>query len=120
MHRLTARFLLLFALVGTFAPLAPAGTAAPKHACCLRKSVHQCHSPVSESDQRSISDTSCCNRSDGRRAVTTSQWAHAQPTTTAAFVQDIEARITESHTATPAAKRFSSQSTRAPPQISIA
>jgi hypothetical protein len=118
MHRVTARFLLLFALVGTFAPLALAATGAPEHACCLRKGVHQCHASAPESDQRSIRDS--CRYRDGCRAVTTSQWAHAQPTTTAAFVQDIEARITESQTATPAAKRFSSQSTRAPPQISIA
>jgi hypothetical protein len=119
MHRLTARFLLLFAIVGTFAPLALAGTAAPQHACCLRKGVHQCHGSAPESDRRSIHDTSCCNH-DGRRAVTTSQWAQALQATTAAFVQDIEARIAESRTDSPDAKRFSSQSTRAPPEISIA
>jgi len=119
MHRLTARLLLLLAFVGTLAPLALAATAAPEHACCLRKGVHLCHGSAPESDQRSIRDASCCNH-DGCRAATTSQWAHAQPTTTAAFVQDVEARIGESRTATPAAKRFSLQSTRAPPQTSIA
>ncbi len=118
MHRLTARFLLLFALVGTFAPLALAATAAPEHACCLRKGVHQCHGSAPESDQRSIRES--CRYRDGCRAVTTSQWAHTQPTTTAAFVRDVEARIAESPAASPDAMRFSSQSTRAPPQISIA
>jgi hypothetical protein len=119
MHRLTARFLLLFALVGTFAPLALAATAAPEHACCLRKGIHQCHGSAPESDQRTLRDASCCDR-DNCRAVTTSQWAHAQPATSAALMQNVEARLAESHSAAPAAKRFSSQSTRAPPQISIA
>jgi len=118
MQRLTARFLLLFALAGTFVPLALAATAAPEHACCLRKGVHQCHGSVPESDQRSIRDTSCCPR-DGR-AVTTSQWAHAQPSVTSVVTQNIEARIAEPHSESPATKRFASQSTRAPPHISIA
>jgi hypothetical protein len=118
MHRLTARFLLLIALVGTFVPLALAATAAPEHACCLRNGVHQCHGSAPESDQRSIRDS--CRYHDGCRAVTSSQWAHAQPTTTAALLQDIKARVPESRIASPDAKRFSSQSTRAPPQISIA
>jgi hypothetical protein len=118
MRRLTARFLLLFALVGTFAPLALAATAAPEHACCLRKGVHQCHGSVPESDQRSIRDS--CRYHNGCRAVATSQWAHAQPSMIAPVAPNVEARIAESHTASPDAKRFSSQSTRAPPQISIA
>ena len=42
MHRLTARLLLLFALVGNLVPLALAAGAAPPHACCLRKGVHRC------------------------------------------------------------------------------
>jgi hypothetical protein len=119
MHRLTARFLLLFALVGTFAPLALAATAAPEHACCLRKGVHQCHGSAPESDQRSIRDS--CRYHDGCRAVTTSQWAHAQPRSSDTVRAEIvKARIAESPAASPDAKRFSSQSTRAPPQISIA
>ncbi|MGA2348115.1 MAG: hypothetical protein ABSF93_19045 [Candidatus Sulfotelmatobacter sp.] len=118
MHRLTARFLLLFALVGTFAPLALAATAAPEHACCLRKGVHQCHGSVPESDQRFIRDS--CRYHDGYRAVTTSQWAHAQPQVATPFARSVKARIAESPAASPDAMRFSSQSTRAPPQISIA
>lgn len=119
MHRLTARFLLLLALVGSFAPLALAATAAPEHACCLRKGVHQCHGSAPESDQRSIRNTSCCNH-DCCRAATTSQWAHAQPPVTAPFAPNIETRILEARISSPATQRFSSQSTRAPPQISIA
>ena len=37
MHRLTARLLLFFALVGSLVPVALAASAAPTHACCLRK-----------------------------------------------------------------------------------
>jgi len=119
MQRLTARFLLLLALAGTFVPLALAATAAPEHDCCLRKGVHQCHGSAPESDQSTIRDTSCCHH-DCCRAVTTSQWAHAQPPVTAGFAQRIEARLAESRAESPAAKLFSPQSTRAPPQISIA
>ncbi|MGP0019667.1 MAG: hypothetical protein ACLPHP_13930 [Candidatus Sulfotelmatobacter sp.] len=119
MQRLTARFLLLLALVGTFVPLALAATAAPEHACCLRKGVHQCHGSAPESDQRSIRDTSCCHH-DGCRAVTTPQWANTQPPVTAPFQQNVETSLAESRADSPATKLFSSQSTRAPPQISIA
>jgi hypothetical protein len=119
MHRLTARFLLLFALAGTFAPLALAATAAPPHACCLRKAAHQCHGSGPETDQRAIQDTGCCNHDCGR-AVTTSQWAHAQPLATTFTAQIIEARLAESRPDSPITKLFSSRSTRAPPQVSIA
>jgi len=119
MHRLTARFLLLLALVGTFVPVALAATSAPQHACCLRIAAHQCHGSAPESDQRSVRDTACCHRDCGR-AVTTSQWASPQPWAQSVIDQSIEARISESRTDSPASKLFSSQSTRAPPQISIA
>jgi hypothetical protein len=119
MHRLTARFLLLFALVGTFAPLALAMTAAPPHACCLRKAAYQCHGSAPESDQRTIQDAGCCNHDCGR-AVTTSQWAHAQPSTTSFTAQNVEARVAELHSGTPASKLCPSQSTRAPPLVSLA
>jgi hypothetical protein len=119
MPRLTARFLLLFALVGTVAPPALAAIAAPSHNCCVRKGVRQCHGSSPESDQHSIRNTSCCNR-DGCRAATTPQWAHAQPRMRAPLAQIVEARISESRSGAPTTKLFSSQSTRAPPQVSIA
>lgn len=119
MYRLTAKFLLLFALAGTFAPLALAAASATPHACCLRMAAHQCHRPRLESGQRTIHDASCCNH-DWRRAVTKSQWACPQPRTASAIARDIEACIDESHAGTPPSPRFSSQSTRAPPPASIA
>jgi len=117
MQRLTARFLLLFALVGTFVPLALALTAEPPHACCLRKSAHQCHG--SDPDERAIRSSSCCNQ-DYRRAVTTSQWAHPQPSLSSVSMQTVEARRIESRVDAPATELFASQSTRAPPQVSLA
>ncbi len=119
MQRLIARFLLLFALVGTFVPLALAVTATPPHACCLRKAPHQCHGSSTESGQRAISSTACCNH-DCCRAVTTSQSAHPEPVLAPGFAQYVEAGIVESTSAVPAVKLLASQSPRAPPQVSIA
>src|SRR5271169_1781281 len=116
MQRLIARFLLLFALAGTFVPLALAATAAPPHACCLRKSFHQCHG--SDPDERAIRSAACCNH-DCCRAVTTSQCAHPQPRMTALFPQNVSARAAELNPDSPAADLSASQSTRAPPQVSL-
>jgi len=118
MQRLTARFLLLFALAGTFVPLALAATAAPPHACCLRNGVHQCHGSGPESDERSIRDTACCNH-DCCRAVTTSQCAHPQPRMTALFPHNVSACAAELNPDFRAAVLSASQSTRAPPQVSL-
>jgi hypothetical protein len=116
MQRLTAKLLLLFALVGTFVPLALAVTAAPPHACCLRKAVHQCHG--SDPDERAIRGNSCCGPNSSR-AVTTSQFAHPGTSLASISAQTVEAQVAESRTKTPATKLFASQSTRAPPQVSI-
>ena len=120
MQRLTARLMLLFALVGTFAPLALALTTAPAHACCIRKSPHQCHSaPGAETDQVAAHSTSCCNQ-DCRRAVTTSGWANPQSVQTAVFARNISSHVTESHPSFLATHLRSSRSPRAPPYFSIA
>jgi hypothetical protein len=117
MPRLTARFLLVFALVGTFVPLALAITAEPQHACCLRKSAHQCHG--SDPDERAIRSNSCCNQNNSR-AVTTSQWAHPRSSLASLSVRTVDARLAESRVEAPANELLSSQSTRAPPQVSFA
>jgi hypothetical protein len=123
MQRLTARFLLLFALVGTFVPLAVAATAAPPHSCCLRKSAHKCHQPASaaadESDQRSIHGAGCC-RHDCCRAVTTSHSADPQSSPSSLFAPDVEGSVAASYSSALATGLLASQSSRAPPQISIA
>jgi hypothetical protein len=120
MHRLIARFLVLVALVGNFAPLALAAVAPPSHACCVRKAVHHCHdSAISEAEQLLIRSASCCQH-DCCRAVTTAQWAHAQPRAAAGFAQNVEAHLGQSNPASLDTTRFSFQSTRAPPHLSVA
>ncbi|MGA7399798.1 MAG: hypothetical protein WCC99_02285 [Candidatus Sulfotelmatobacter sp.] len=115
MHRLTARLLLLFALLGSVAPIAFAVTAPPPHACCLRKGVHHCHeSPGSESDQPVIQDASCCH-GDCARAVTTAQWAHPQPKLAAFFLQANNVRLAACRPHSPTAASVEFQSSRAPP-----
>jgi hypothetical protein len=119
MQRLTARFLLLFALFGTFVPLVLAATAAPQHSCCLRKAAHQCHTTATDSDQRTIHGAGCCNH-DSCRAVTTSQWADPQPSLAPLYAPNVEGCIAVSHAGALATELFASQSTRAPPQVSLA
>jgi hypothetical protein len=77
MHRLTARLLLLVALLGTFAPSALLALATPPHACCVRK-AHRCHDSIDPDTELAIRDASCCNR-EASRAVTTAKWARPQP-----------------------------------------
>jgi hypothetical protein len=116
MQRLTAKLLLLFALVGTIAPIAMAVTA-PQHACCLRK-THHCHESASaETTELAVSSQTCDH--DCCRAASTSQWANPQLGIRPALVQNVETHITDSHPRTPAAQHSPSQSTRAPPQISV-
>lgn len=115
MHRLTARLLLLFALAGNLVPLATALTAAPSHACCVRKAAHHCHEPaVADSSQLVIRDTSCCGH-DCCRAVTTAQWAHPQLKLTAFFLHSIDVHLAVSKSDFLAAASVEFQSSRAPP-----
>jgi hypothetical protein len=117
MQRLTAKFLLLFALVGTIVPLAMAVTA-PQHACCVRK-THHCHESASpDSTQLAISAQTC--EHDCCRAVSTSHGANSQLRISPAVVQNIETYTNNSQPRTPAAQHSASLSTRAPPQLAIA
>jgi hypothetical protein len=120
MQRLIARLLLLFVLAGTLIPLALAETAAPAHACCVRKGVHQCHSSGStESQQLAVRSTGCCGQ-DCCRAARTSQWASPQPWAKAGLVQNVTVRKIELQPSTPITGVSAFQSTRAPPKPSIA
>lgn len=115
MHRLTARFLLLAALVGNFIPLALAITAAPPHTCCLRKAVHRCHdSLISETEQPVIRDASCCSHNCGHVVVTT-RWVHAQPKLAAFSLRASKVRLAASQPDSPATAPIGFQSSRAPP-----
>jgi hypothetical protein len=68
MHRLTARFLLVLLLVGTFA-VALALSAPPPHACCLRKPLQDHGSASPEFQSAGTEHNNCCP------PVTTAQWA---------------------------------------------
>jgi hypothetical protein len=115
MHRLTAKFLLLFALVGSLVPLALAVTAPPAHACCVRKAAHPCHgSTVAESDLLAIQSADCCNR-DCLRGVTTAHWAHLRPQLAVLYLQSIHASAAAYRPDSPATASAEFQSTRGPP-----
>jgi hypothetical protein len=117
MQRLTAKFLLLFALVGTIVPIATAVTA-PQHACCIRK-THHCHESASpDSTQLAISSQTCDH--DCCRAVSTSKWANLDLGIKTAFVQNIEPRAADSQSHSPTLELTASTSPRAPPQLSLA
>jgi hypothetical protein len=113
MQRLIARLLLLVALAGNFIPLALAATAAPPHACCIRK-THKCHSPVAESEQLALREAGSCSH-DCCRGVTTARWAQLQSSHTAVAQHDVTGRESETHSNAPTTVQFASQSTRAPP-----
>jgi hypothetical protein len=115
MHRLTARFLLIFALVGNVTPLALAATAPPPHACCVRKVASHCHeSPASQSSQPSIQASGCCGHECCRAAIT-AQWANPQPRAEGPFAEDVNARVTVSQPDSPILEVSNFQSGRAPP-----
>jgi hypothetical protein len=114
MHRLTAKLLLLFALVGSLAPIALAATAAP-HACCLRRGLHHCQDSLApETGELIISNAGCC-QGDCSRAVTTAQWAHPQPTLASFFLPSNQLRLAGSRPDSPVSASAEFQSTRAPP-----
>src|SRR6266850_690583 len=94
MHRLTARLLLLFALVGNFVPVALALSAAPSpHACCVRKApqAHPCHGmamATTEPEQLAVRGTGCCNH-DCCRGVTVARWAQTEPVAVSTLARDV-------------------------------
>src|ERR1700733_11796507 len=113
MHRATARLLLVLLLVGIFVPLALAISAAPQHACCLRKPMHGRPSHDSEFH----APPGGCQR-DCCRILTVSQWASLSPTamahrTALTAALQIEPKIHFS------ASIAYAHSGRAPPQFSI-
>jgi hypothetical protein len=117
MQRLTARLLLLLALAGTFVPAVMQGLAPSVHACCLRKSAHRCH--TTGANDPIVRSTDCCPHQN-TRAVTTSQWAHAQDsaTSTASFDVATLERVPRALAPKKALPAF--DSTRAPPHASVA
>jgi hypothetical protein len=118
MHRLTARFLLLFALAGNVIPLAMAITAAPPHACC-RRMAHRCQdSASSPAAQPVFRDPSCCNN-HCRYPASTAQWAHPKTRSAQFSVLAAERLAASSSDAFVFAQPASLHSSRAPPIFPI-
>jgi hypothetical protein len=114
MHRLTARFLIVLALVGNLAPIA-LSAAAPPRSCCFRKGVHHCQDSLTiETEQPVIRDASCC-KGDCSRAITTNQSAYTQPLPIASFSRKVEAYLGRLNLISHNAEVSRFQSTRAPP-----
>ncbi len=118
MHRLTARLLLIFALLGNLAPIALAVAMPPAHACCLRKGAHHhCHD--FDVEHLILTNRDCC-RQNRPRAVTATQTARAQPGATIALADGNENYSIQLRFRRPAAERFSLSLSRAPPQFLFA
>jgi hypothetical protein len=115
MHRLTSRILLVLVLVGSFAPVALAISAAPEHACCMRKPMHGRPSHDSEFH----APPGCCQH-DGCRSLTVSQWAHLSPSANLQRIQASALLLSELHQNCFAVSINHAHSGRAPPQFSIA
>jgi len=115
MRRLIATSLLLFALFGTVVPLAQALTAAPPHACCMRKGPHHCHEAGSENPSQPIVRETCRCSSDCCRAVTSTQWAQAQPSPTFSSLPALSLQSPGCRTAGPATAFSGVHSSRGPP-----
>jgi hypothetical protein len=110
----TARFLLLFALLGTIAPVALQAAVAPLHACCRRAGSHRCADPATSSSEPIFRDASCCNR-NASHAVTTSHWALAELAQVAISEQNVAVRDFDLRDGIPAKNLLSSLPARAPP-----
>jgi len=118
MQRWTARFLLLFALAGTFLPLALQGTAAPAHLCCRRSGEHHCHSYALTDPGHAFVRTAGCNH-DCCRGARTTQVAQPEATLAAALNGNISFNSSDRRPDDPDGQFVSFRSSRAPPQLSI-
>jgi len=114
MHRLTARLLLVLLLVGVFVPVALAISAAPPHACCLRKPLHD-----SAHNAQFQAPPGCCQH-DCCRPLTVSQWAHVTPRICAHVVPVSATLQSERHADHVTTSVSHAPFGRAPPRFSIA
>jgi hypothetical protein len=119
-HRLTAKLLLLFALVGNLIPLAMAAAPAAPRACC-RRMAHHCHEAAAlKSGELVFRDPHCCCNGNCRRAATTAQWAHPKTRSSQACDAVVERLAGNIRSAFSGKQLASSYSSRAPPQLPIA
>jgi hypothetical protein len=113
MHRMTARLLLIFVLVGTFAPVALAISAPPPHACCMRK-MHPHTSPETAFTALDLGSHDCC------RPLTVSHAAQPRPRPSAYAVPASAALLPRLLPVDPTPAVNAAHSGRAPPSFSIA
>jgi hypothetical protein len=115
MHRAIARLLLVLLLVGVLAPVALAISAAPPHACCLRKPMHG--RPSHDAQLQAL--LGCCQH-DCCRASTVSQSAHLR-SSASRRVRPACTILQSGRRSTPLSINVNdAHSGRAPPQFSIA
>lgn len=124
MHRLIARLLLLFAIAGSFLPLALA-YAAPAHSCCVRKAVHHCHQDMdtavassSSEEQSTLYAAPLCNHACCR-GVATWQSARPQSPLHATSLPVGHTGVIHRPAISPSSALTEFQSTRAPPAVSL-
>ncbi len=115
MHRATARLLLVLLLVGIFMPVALAISAAPPHACCLRKPMHGRPSH----DAQFQAPPACCQH-DCCRPLTVSRGAHPASKTGAPAASASTILRSQRESIGFASSVNYAHSGRAPPQFSIA
>lgn len=118
MHRLTAKLLLIFALLGNFVPIALALSPAAVPKCCLRKGVHHCHNAALAGEELSLF-SNLCGSHDCCRAAAPVYWAHLEARNSSAAVQSIEIHLNQTRPSRFNAEAPASLSTRAPPELSI-
>jgi hypothetical protein len=118
MRRLTASLLLLFALAGSFVPVALAAIPASTPKCCLRKNVHHCHNSAGAADgELSFASASCCSHGCCRDA-TPAQWANPEARSRLTSALRVETYLGRTHLAKQSFEARAFLSTRAPPQFS--
>ncbi|MBZ5597623.1 MAG: hypothetical protein LAN83_04815 [Acidobacteriia bacterium] len=108
MHRLTARFLLILLLVGSFAPVGLAVSTPPPHACCMRK-MHSHTSPETEFRALDCGSHDCC------RPLTVSHAAQLRPRPSAYAAPASVAMLPQLRPIDVTAEVNAAHSVRAPP-----
>ncbi|MGE5057490.1 MAG: hypothetical protein ACM3WP_25285 [Acidobacteriota bacterium] len=114
MQHLIARFLLLFAVGGTFVPPVLQASGAPSHLCCRRSAQHRCHTYALINPEQAAIHAPGCSR-ECRRAAAISQWAHPEPWRAVSAQQGSAAKPAEAGSHSLAVGVCSARSTRAPP-----
>jgi len=115
MHRVIARLLLVLLLTGIIAPVALAISAAPPHACCLRKPMHGRPSH----DAQFQAPPGCCQH-DCCRALTVSRGVRLTSKACAQAAPPSTIRQSERQAIHFSSSVNHAHSGRAPPQFSIA